>query len=126
MFEPLLEADPTFEPAWRAFLSDWEGEADLPHYMALGDLARHLIDRLKCGDIEGFPAVFDVVEQWHRHGDHDVREAATVGLLESLQNTNLHSSTAPSEFEPWLGPETRRWWEKLHRFWSRGEIMKDD
>ena len=30
----------------------------------------------------------EVIERWHLEGDDYVREAATVGLLEDLQNTN--------------------------------------
>ena len=126
MFEPLLRADPTFRAAWEAFLAQWEGAADLPHYVALGDLARHLIAQLEHGETNYFPAVFAVVERWHRDGEHYVREAATVGLLEGLQKTDLHKKTKPSDFEPWLGVETRRWWTKLERFWSHGEVMTED
>lgn len=55
-----------------------------------------------------------------------MREAATVGLLEDLQNENLHVSTAAKDFEAFLQPESLKWWGEVERFWNRGEIISDD
>lgn len=121
MMQLLIEAEPKFEPAWRAFVNEWEGEAKLPLYPALADLARYLIRQLTRGEIARFDTVFDVVERWHTDGDRYVREAATFGLLEDLQNTNLHTRTRPSDFEPWLRPVSKEWWDKVEHFWSKGE-----
>lgn len=119
MFGPLLNADPTFEPVWRAFLSEWGQEPELPQYLALAELARHLIAQLDRGDTSRFEAVFTVVERWHLEGEHYVREAATVGLLECLQNTGLHKGrTKPADFLEWLRPESRMWWDRLEQFWD--------
>ena len=49
-------------------------------------------------------AVFTAVERLLVEGDPDVREATVVGLLEDLQNLNLHpNGTAPEQFLPYLG-----------------------
>jgi hypothetical protein len=125
MFSGLLGADPSFGPAWKTFVEEWEGEPDPPLYLALADLARHLIAHLQRGETDRFDAVFDEVERWHLSGDDYVRKAATVGLLESLQNSNLHARTRPSDFEPWLRPESRRWWVKLQSFWAGGPPLAD-
>lgn len=125
MFEPLLEAEPSFIPIWKAFLEEWQSEPEPPLYLALSSLARHLIARLRAGETDGFHAVFEVVERWHLQGDAYVREAASVGLLEDLQNTDLHQNTVPTNFEPWLRPESWRWWGKLDRFWSLEEPPPD-
>ncbi|HYF54829.1 MAG TPA: hypothetical protein VEA41_11275 [Salinarimonas sp.] len=117
MFEPLLAADPAFAPRWSAFLAEWGPEPEPPPlYLALADLATHLIGRLEAGDTAGFDAVFDVVERWHLEGDAYVREAATIGLLKDLQNEGFHRRTRPSDLERWLRPETRRWWDRVARF----------
>ncbi len=127
MMSPMLEACPSFSSAWQEFISEWHDDPKgLPIYLALGDLARHLIGMLERGDTKSFPAIFAVVERWHIDGEHYVREAATVGLLEGLQNTNLHGSTRPEQFLPFLRPESLKWWKKLIGFWERGEIMKDE
>lgn len=118
MFVSLLIADPTFEPVWRKFCQEWQDEPQPPLYLALGDLAAHLITKLEMGNTESFDAIFDVVERWHVEGDNYVQEAATVGLLEDLQNLNLYNSTKPSNFEPWLGTRTSQRWAEVTSFWS--------
>ena len=120
MIAPLVEADPTLAPVWEDFRREWSGEAEPPLYIFLGQVARRLIGDLASGDTGRFPAVFAVVEAWHADGDEDVRTAAAIGLLEDLQNVSLHGSTQPAEFEPWLLPRSRRWWDKLNRLWSEG------
>jgi hypothetical protein len=47
-----------------------------------------------------------------------------VGPLEALQNMNLHEDTEPEQFRPWLLPESAQWWDKLHGFWKRGELLR--
>jgi hypothetical protein len=127
MFEPMLAACPTFVPAWRAFLNEWEDSKEgLPYYLALGDLARHLVEQLDAGTTKQFEAVFDVVERWHCEGDSYVKEAATIGLLEGIQNNSGHSGIDPRRFEFWLKPESKRWWDKLNRFWNDGDILSDN
>ena len=129
--EPILVVCPSFLPAWQAFVAEWQEDAlteqeGLPIYLALGDLARHLVRKLEGGDTGDFPAVFEVVERWHRQGTHAVKEAATVGFLENFQNTNLYAGGAPEDFLPWLRPETRPWWHKVERFWEHGKLLRED
>jgi hypothetical protein len=50
MFTPLLEADPTFEPRWRGFIAEYADEPELPLYIALGELAKHLIEQQRRGE----------------------------------------------------------------------------
>jgi hypothetical protein len=128
MMGVLLDACPSFAPQWQAFQDEWREEADdLPLYLVLADFARHLIGMLERGETAALPAVFGAVERLHVEGEHYVREAATVGLLEALQNLNLHKSgTDPERFRPYLGPESARWWDKLYRFWQHGELLTDE
>ena len=126
MMPMMLEACPSFEGKWAEFLHYWRDEADPPLYIALSALARHLIGMLARQDVTSFPQIFAVVERWHLEGDPYVTEAATVGLLEDLQNTGLHHVTNPEQFRPYLLPESARWWDKLCGFWERGEILPDD
>lgn len=127
MMDLLVAACPTFEPRWHAFQEEWRDEGvDLPHYLVLADFARHLIKFLEQGVTTGMPAVFEVIEQLHLKGEPYVKVAATVGLLESLQNLNLHTSTMPDQFLPFLRPVSRMWWDKLYRFWDHGELLTED
>lgn len=128
MMGVLHEACPAFAPRWEAFQEEWRAEADdLPLYLVLADFVRHLIGLVEQCQTAGLPAVFAAVERLHVEGDHYVREAATVGLLENLQNLNLHTGgTDPEQFRQYLGPVSARWWDKLSRFWEHGELLTDD
>lgn len=118
MFEPLLAADPSFQSHWAEFLAEWDDEPDLPLYLALGSLAEHVLGRLKDNDTKNFEDIFAVVERWHIEGDGYVTEAASIGFLESLQNLSGGNDRKHGTVERWLGPESRRWWMKLDRFWE--------
>jgi len=127
MMKPLLEACPSFLREWHAFLEEWQDADDEPPlYLALAQLARHLIAMLANQDVVGLARAFEVVERWHVEGDAFVREAATIGLLESLQTNDLHESTSPGDFERFLQPESRKWWDRVERFWSSGTPISDD
>lgn len=118
MFEPLLAADPSFQPRWAAFLAEWDDDPDPPLYIALSSLAEHVLDRLKNKDTQNFEDIFAVVERWHVEGDEYVAEAASIGFLESIQNQSGGNNRNGVTVERWLGTETRRWWIKLDRFWE--------
>ena len=123
----LLDACPSFTPQWQAFLDEWQDNTDdLPLYLALTDFARHLVGMLDRDETANFPAVFAVVERLHLEGDSYVRTAATVGLLEDLQNRHFHIRTQPDQFRPFLGAATAKWWDKLYRFWDHGEVLTED
>jgi hypothetical protein len=125
MMSPLLDACPSFRPFWDAFVDEWKKEKEgLPLYLALSDFAKHLIEMLEKSETETFPQIFKVIEQWHTEGDPYVQEAATVGLLEDLQNQNIHESTEPEQFRPFLGAESEKWWDKLYGFWEHGELLR--
>lgn len=117
MLPLVVAADLTFAPAWQRFLDEWGKETELPLYLALGDLADHLILQLDRGDTDRFPAVFDVVERWIVDGDAYVVNAAVVGLLETIQNICSHGTKSADRFLPWLEPKSKAAWEDLNSFW---------
>jgi hypothetical protein len=59
-----------------------------------------------------------VIERLHVEGDSYVREAATIGLLESIQNQWGNNGVDPENFFPFLLPESARWWKSLNKFWT--------
>lgn len=119
MMAPMLVACPSFEPRWQAFLAEWSNETEPPVYLALADLARHAVSLLEANEDSTLVRVFEVVERWQVEGDQYVREAATIGFFEDLQNDNLHTTTTPGQFEPFLLAESRRAWSELLAFWRR-------
>jgi hypothetical protein len=119
MMDVLLAASPTFAETWDAFCLEWAEEAeDLPLYLALAEFARHVISFLEAREDGSLRRIFDAVERLHVEGDHYVREAATVGLLEDLQNTNLHRTTDPKHLRSYLRPESLKWWDRVDSFWK--------
>jgi hypothetical protein len=122
----LVEACPSFEPQWKTFLAEWDHEPDLPLYIVISDFARHLSTILARSDDERLHCVFAVVERFIVGGDAFVSEAAIVGILEDLQNGNLHSGTKPEQYLPFLLPQSRRWWAKVEAFWKEGKLLTDD
>ena len=122
----LLDACPFFRPTWESHLAERESEdEELLYYPILADLARHLAGMLERGKTSSFPQIFAVIERLHLEGDDWVKEAAVVGLLEDMQNGNLHNTTRPEQFRPYLLPESEKWWDRLYGFWERGEPLNE-
>ncbi len=116
----MLEAMRLVDPSFPSQSDKFPDEREEPLYFALSELALHLIRNLEAGDTNRFNAIFDVVERWIVEGNSNVREAAIVGLLEDLQNKNLHHTTSPKNFKSWLRPQSGVWWAKLDAFWTNG------
>ena len=126
MFEPLLAAYPAFKEQHDAFMAEWQSDPEgPPNYLLLADLVRDCSMLLTSQRHAEIANIFAVVEDWLLNGEHYVQEAATVGFLEGIQNTNLHKGTAPDDFLPFCGPEALFWWGKVARFWSHGELITD-
>ncbi|MEM9568302.1 MAG: hypothetical protein AAF974_08330 [Cyanobacteria bacterium P01_E01_bin.34] len=126
MMAVLIKACPSFEPEWERFCDEWQDDDSLSLYISLGDFARHLISLLNSGNIKSFSDVFDAIERLHVDGDEYVRKAATIGILENIQNITINSKADPEQFCPFLQPESRRWWNKLHYFWNTGKPLEED
>ena len=116
----LLRACPSYGPRWEAYRVEPEFDAELL-YLHLSDFAVHVVDLIERGAVVELPAVGLVLEDLHLDGDDYVKEAATIGLLESFQNHAGHRGISTEPLEATFGVETRRWWNSLNAFWA-GEI----
>ncbi len=113
----LLAAAPSFQQVWDADVNDPAYDEELL-YVHLGNFANHLVSLQQAGDTSEFEAVFAVTERLHLDGDAYVREAATLGLLEGIQNIAGNRDLDPESFYPYLQPESAKWWKKLNAFWQ--------
>ena len=93
------------------------GEEELL-YIDLGEFADHLIDLYNQAQTQEFPAVFSTVEELHTEGDEYVKEAATIGLLEGIQNIAGNRGLDAEVFVQYLKPESAKWWKNLNDFWD--------
>jgi hypothetical protein len=47
------------------------------------------------------------------------KEAATIGLLEGIQNAWQNSGVNPEKLVSYFLPESLCWWDSLARFWNK-------
>jgi hypothetical protein len=114
----LLVACPSFSKRWEEHRLFYEAGDEQLLYIDLGEFASHLVELHKAGRVEEFPAAFQIIERLHLEGDHYVKEAATIGLLEGIQNVAGNTGGQPEEFVPYLGSESIKWWRQLNDFWN--------
>ena len=60
----------------------------------------------------------EVLERLHLEGEGFVKELATIGILESIQNVWGHTETGPKVFCRFMLPESKKWWNELNDFWA--------
>lgn len=121
MLPMLVEACPSFADKWQEHKKEYHDEDNFLPYIALGGFARHLIDLYRENKTSEFEKVFQVVEKLHIEGEHYVREATTIGLLEGIQNIAGSTNLDPEVFYNYLEPVSSKWWNELNKSWN-GEI----
>ena len=111
----ILDACPSFKPVHAALCAD--GDTELI-YIVLGRFAYHLVELHQSGSEAEFSDVAELIERMHTEGDDYVREAATIGLLEGIQNHSGVSGSDLVHFRSILRPESQRWWDSINKFWQ--------
>jgi len=111
----LLRACPTFDSKWRR--DRWKDE-ETPLYVILGWFAHHLLEMKREGRNDVLTAAGAFIGRMYSEGDASVREAATVGILEDVQNVWSNEGVSLDEFVPFLTGESTRWWASLNEFWA--------
>jgi len=111
----LLEACPSFKEKY-----DASDSKDLDYVIA-GKFAYHLLELYKSKKLDEFSKIAQLIEELHISGDGYVKEYATIGILESIQNVWGHSETDPEKFTEFLLPVSLKYWNSLNKFWN-GEI----
>jgi hypothetical protein len=88
----VIEACPSFSPSW---LGENADDSRLG-YVDAGDFAHHLVKLATAGQTDTFGKVFTLIERFHVEGDEYVRQLATIGYLEDLQNLSMPAPGQPS------------------------------
>jgi hypothetical protein len=117
MMPMLLSACPSFAEPWQRYVEAPDYEPDLL-YLHLNEFASHVVGLLKSGETRELDAVFAAVETLHKDGDRSVCEAATIGILEGVQNIAEDTGFDPESFVPYLRTESATWWRRLNDFWK--------
>ncbi len=114
----ILEACPSYNVRWieHSKFNYSNGEEQLL-YLDAGDFACHIVELYKKGEIKEFKNIFNVIELLHIQGDDYVKEAATIGFLEAIQNVASNNDLNPEDFIKFLKPVSVDWWNKLDDFW---------
>jgi hypothetical protein len=97
-----------------------EDDFELP-YIVAGCFTKFILAAYQTGDKETYEKGLRFIEILHSDTTHKVRELATIGYLESIQNKwsqDLINSNIPFND---LGENSKRWWIKLNAFWN-GDI----
>ncbi len=115
VLEALVQACPTFAAAREKHVADYGNDM---LYVVAGEYAHHLLALQLDGATSCFAQVGATIEQLHTQGTPEVRELATIGVLEAIQNVWGNNGANPELFLQYLGPETRSWWQGLNKFWS--------
>jgi hypothetical protein len=111
----LVQACPSFATARDGHVEEYGNEV---LYVAAGAFAHHLLSLQLSGETTCFAQVGATIERMHTEGTPEVKEWATVGVLEGIQNVWGNSGVNPEAFLEHLGPDSRSWWQGLNNFWS--------
>lgn len=123
VMELILQACPSYRKQWDEYIQkNYESGDEQLIYIDLSDFATHFVELYKKNKLSEFPAVFDVIELLHVSGDDFVKEAASIGLLEDLQNRLLSNEINTNVFIQYLKPQSLKWWNYLNDLWD-GKIL---
>lgn len=111
----LVQACPSFAHTWQTHVREHGNDLQ---YAAAGEFASHLLSLYEAQDTSCFPAVAEAVERLRLEGSTWVKEFATVGILEAVQNVWWNKNADPESFGHYLGTESRRQWQNLTDAWE--------
>lgn len=101
-----LDACRGIEPIWQEHLDFWGGK-ERGIYNDASEIARYVIETYERGEISTLVPVFSLIERIIREGDDAARDAAIVGVIESIQVQASHYRFGSAVFVPMLGPLSR-------------------
>jgi hypothetical protein len=89
-------------------------------YVAISAFITYIFIQLVNKNSVEIEKIFSHIESLYESNSINVRQFATIGILEGIQNNELFSSYK-EEIKYLLMPETKKCFDQLNRFWN-GEI----
>ena len=124
MVSDLLKALPSVKVRWDEHLEYW-GDEERGCYNDMSVFAHHIVECYQRGQTDEFGSVFALIERFISEGSPDVRELATIGLLEDIQTIGSPDRWGYKVYEQWLGSKSRIAWQEIERVWE-GKISLMD
>ena len=124
MIPILLERCPGFAPAWQKHREEW-GQKQAGIYNDLAKFVHFLVKSYGQGETDSFPAVFEAVEVFIVEGDEETKNAAALGILETLQCVASWKPFGARAFVKWLGPKSREAWAEIEEMWRGKNSLMD-
>ena len=87
-------------------------------YVVAGLFTDYILRAYQAGDKDTYNRGLKFIEKLHTDDTHEVRELATIGYLESIQNTwpkKLINANVPFND---LGEQSKIWWVTLNDYWN--------
>jgi hypothetical protein len=113
--EILVQACPTFSQTRDEHIVEFGNDV---LFVAAGEFSRHLLTLQRQGATSYFSQVGVTIEKMYATGTPEVKELATIGILEGIQNIWANNDINPEFFLEYLGTEGRAHWRDLNDFWS--------
>lgn len=115
----LIKASPSYKQRSENYMQEnYEEGEERNIYLEISDFVDHFIDLFRSGNLIECISILEAVEKLHVNGDEFVKELATIGFLEDLQNQLGNYQIYKKPIEILLWPETRIWWDHLNNFWD--------
>ncbi|MCM3175437.1 hypothetical protein [Paenibacillus sp. MER 99-2] len=119
VMDMLLNACPSYNKRYEKYVKEnYTTDEDKLIYLDISDFLEHVIECYQNKQTNEFDKVFEAIEELHINGNSFVKELATIGGLETLQNKLEHKNVEYGEFEKYLRSESKIWWNNLIDFWN--------
>ncbi len=120
----LLKVFPSVKVRWDEHLKFW-GDEERGYYNDMSVFAHQIVECYRCGQTNEFGSVFALIERFISEGPTDVRELATIGLLEDIRIIGSHDGWGHKVYEQWLCPKSRMAWHEIERVWEGKTSLMD-
>lgn len=118
VLQALIDAHPPFKKRFEEDKDSYYSDGDVLLYAVASDIADEVVDLSKRNDGPALKSIFNFIETLLEKGDDYVKELATVGFLEDIQNHAEWAEMDRTKLIPYLGINSQKAWDDLDNFWS--------